>query len=1050
MTHHGASLDWDALSADEREAVEDALDAWEAGGTDKSKLSVFELCDDPKLTPFIEQRIGELERVSIFIDTDITNEESRPENIGPVRITEVISRGILCDVFRGRQHGTSRDVAVKVLHRSGNPGSAENAFRQEIEVLARLNHPGVAKLYFAGRTSDAGRSLPYFVMEYLPGPSLIDYATKQGFSIADRVDLFVEVCEALGSAHQAGVIHRDLKPSNILTTEDGRPRILDFGIAKLVKATDTVHSLYGIGTPGYVSPEQLENDVAQDTRSDIYSLGVVLYELISGMLPYTRPMESIADAANAVLNGELVDLRKRAPNCPRDLASIVHKCLRKDPRHRYQSVEMLLADLGRFKNGDAVGARSQSALESSWRFARKYWISTTLACAVFLAFSLGGLTAFVFWKRSEQARRLLSDELALRRRSAFNQVLANADRNWQASPDLVRGWLDDAATAQELPFSGFAARVQTHRTKRVVNEFKAHANAVRELAYSADNSKLVTADVSGIVHGWDLESGNRIWQRRFGPQNVRGCSTSPDGEVLLVTTSGGLSLLDLASGQTLAEQSTGFRDTVDASFSPNGTLVYARGDGNRISVWDSGLNDHQGLYVAPFKRVLLAAIDADANRMIAVSQNGEAVAWNLGDDNYQSLLKPQSRTFNDGSISADLSRLALGGPRGEFRIFDLNSQQAVLVDEENGERFDRIGFSADRQWLICVSRRRVLGRHAASDWSTKWTRFVDHNASCLQCAHSQDAYALGFEDGFVQHCRMSSEPLGTVIASDLPRPLHVSVNEQNNRAIVAGDFQLEIDTATGAIVRRFYGIDGPCLGICWHPDGTLDIATGKRRQLLRSSPGQSDWVSILNSKHSIQCLACDRARDRAVAGLGKGEIAVLDSRAGKLRHTFRAHDATVTALAVHVDSGMIASGAENGEAALWDKDHHLLGRWQPHQGRVTDLAFSADGKRLFSVSRDCSLGIFDISAFAPRSAVHLGVDRLHAVAVSSDGQTLAVGGDGCDILLCDAVTGEFQASLTGHDERVTDLQFSADGDSLYSVSLDGTFRCWRPETSTSN
>lgn len=237
-----------------------------------------------------------------------------PEHIGPYRILERIGEGGMGVVYKAEQkQPVRRLVALKVIKLGMDTREVIARFEAERQALALLSHPNVAKVYEAGET-EQGR--PYFAMEFVAGIPLTRYCDESRLMVADRLELFIQVCHAVQHAHQKGIIHRDLKPSNILVTHfDGKPvpKVIDFGIAKAANQALTAHTLYTrtgslIGTPEYMSPEQaLTSGLDVDTRTDVYSLGVILYELLTSMLPFdpeTLHRAGLEQMAQIIKNNE--------------------------------------------------------------------------------------------------------------------------------------------------------------------------------------------------------------------------------------------------------------------------------------------------------------------------------------------------------------------------------------------------------------------------------------------------------------------------------------------------------------------------------------------------------------------------------------------------------------------------------------------------------------------------------------------------------------------------------------------------------------------------
>ncbi len=266
-------------------------------------------------------------------------------------------------VWRAKQLSTHRQVALKVprgdLLRSRK---AMARFAREIELAARLNHPNIARIYDSGLCE----GLYYYAMELIEGVSLDEYVRQHDLSVRQTMELMLMVCEAIQHAHQNGVIHRDLKPSNILVAQDGRPRVVDFGLARTVLGGSTFQTLSTdgevTGTPAYMSPEQAAGHQGQlDTRTDIYSLGVVLYELLTGDFPYDVTTSTLQTLEN-IRASEPIRPSKFVRHLDRDIQAIVLKALAKEPDDRYQSAAEMVSDIRNWLDGLPIRARSHSSI----------------------------------------------------------------------------------------------------------------------------------------------------------------------------------------------------------------------------------------------------------------------------------------------------------------------------------------------------------------------------------------------------------------------------------------------------------------------------------------------------------------------------------------------------------------------------------------------------------------------------------------------------------------------------------------------------------------
>ena len=1012
--------------------------------------------------------------------------------VDDVTITRFLAEGGMGCVYEGRQGIPARTVAVKVLRPGSLSPAAARRFLHEAHVLGRLSHAGIARIYSVGLHNTADGALPCFVMEYVEGGTPITTdAEARRLPLRERVGLFRDVCQAVAHGHQRGVIHRDLKPSNILVDAGGRPKVIDFGVARCTEgdaALTTMHTAVGqlVGTLHYMSPEQFE-DLADDVdvRADVYSLGVVLHELLVGRLPYDvvgKPVHRIASLVRDVQPRRLGlhDRRLRG-----DLETIVATCLEKDRTRRYSSAAELEADLGRWLEGEPIAAARPGLAESIVRLARKHRVAATAAAAVTAAVLAGTVGVAIFAVQADHARR---QSLQLAREAAAGREEARQQR--------------DRADAEAAQAKRLLAIANLRSIQAALGE--GNRQAARRLL--ADTAAVVSGDLPLEFRclATEVDDATDVIPIQ-GPVTAVGFAT--DGGTLGIRARAGL-----ANAYSPMRPEVGMGAATLHGHDAETTTLLELGSGRRVPLpagagWPAAWRTHSRTVADDDARERLATTD-DGTLALAFGEGGTLEVVDGVAGRRVARLEGATGRLLAATFSPDGSRLATVDRHGQLTLWDAVEGRVLARHGDGRARTGPFAFSGDSTRLVAT----VLTASGTGQGSAVAFVHDAHRGDVVASIALPDAARIGQLRMTLSHdgARLAAGTRGGDVhlwdagtGAPLGRlPHHPAAIEslafaRDGRRLAAGaaDGRIVVwSVGERTVLRELIGHDDVVSAVAFHPDGerlasgSLD---GTARLWRTTGPPRLAELAVASA-----ATAAAFSPDARLAAIGCAEngrvelwhvataerIALLDGGAGR-----------TTALGWSPDGRHLAAGFRtpdgDGEAVVWPLDAPESAATLPHIPRgVTALTFIPDGTRLVTTAGDGSVSTWEPASgrrlWASPDANSMPRDGLAAVlvrggggvaygpphlldtatggiqmpifdagrdtvlAASPDGGLLASGMAMGTVYLTTTSDGMPLARLCGHRDVVRAIAFAPDGRSLASGSLDGTARIWGCDGST--
>lgn len=926
-----------------------------------------------------------------------------------------------------------RDIILKELLRarvtpSDSPtpvrGSAHAVarFLQEAKITGQLDHPCIVPVYELGLRHDGH---PYYTMKLVKGDTFHSMLRRSA-TLDQRlryVKNFLDVCQGVAYAHSRGVIHRDLKPLNVMVGQFGETVILDWGLAKIKGKEDaraqtmaeTISELRDrarsssetsdgavIGTPAYMAPEQARGDIdLVDERSDVYSLGVFLYHIITGQTPFQG--RETWDVLDLVANDRPVSCLKLQPDAPVELAAICERCMQPDPKDRYRNAKDVAEEVERYLTGALVQAHQYSFGQMLKRYYRRNKVQVRMAAA-----SLAVLVGVGFY--------------------SYVRVV-------QARNDAVTAW----GVAENEKYVTQMRLVQSYMD---MNDF--------------DLARKTLAATSPDLRNWEWGYlTNRCNQELLVLGETNNAGFSPDGTRIATTSRGGeVRVHDATDGKVLVKFSEGLDQPLDISYSPDGKKLLGYSLGHVVRVWDA----ESGSVIATFRghtdAISHAVFDPAGRRVLTTANDGTARIWDLETGSLALTYAAQP-----GASVSDFSPdgkwvMSTGYPFSEAAP-DAPALQSTVWDSATGAELLRVaGGPAD--WSpdgarIVIANDVLSTVYAFGDTLQPICKLEGHTAQVRSVEFSQNGARVltRSADG---SARVFDAATGEEISrlKDV-RPIYAARFVPDNEHIVT---YLAGDNAPSIAVWNIYTsrkINTP-QGYRIMPRDVFLSASGDR--LISESLDQTArvWNTLQTPGQRVLPIPGKMTSASAVSPDGSLIAVALDNRAIEVREI--ASGALVATLAGYSLHGSSAVAVSPGNTRLvaavdeftlvvWNiKDQTMLSQFNGHEGRIESVAFSPDGERVASASYDGSVLVWDAATGAEAFALSGHGAPVFAAVFSPNGRTLATGSADKTVRIWDAATGNELRVLTGHDDSVHCVAFDAAGRRLASGSSDRTIRIW--------
>jgi len=994
------------------------------------------------------------------------------EQYGKYILTEEKDKGGMGRVLVAFDDHIKREIAIKELLSSNSKNSRMIIrFLREARITGRLEHPSIVPVYEIGKRTDGTF---YYAMKLVKGKTL-DAAIKECKTPEERLKLlphFRDLCNAIAFAHSKNIIHRDIKPENVMIGEFGETVVLDWGLSKVkgdvefleenvekleqfdgsdefsenelvilknnidqLIEEDKRHTIFGaaMGTPSYMPPEQALGEIDQiDELSDIYSLGAVLYEILSGDPPYKG--DTVYGIISNVINEPLMLLEKLENPPPKELAAVTEKALRKKKEDRYSSAIDLAKEIEAYMSGEKVSVYEYSSLEILSMFMKRNMALVVAIFAVFIILIIAVIGIFSQYRNAEKA--LLNErEARVKERKAvreskyhYAQGLLNKGVDMMKINNHNAAAIYAAASIKNNPAHEnsdyYSEKFATSHFESVYFEAAAnsllywnrfgpkvnlsrimeHDDRVWDVVFSPDGSKIVSGSSDKTVKLWDAETGKILKSFEGHLNSVRDVDFSPDGsKVVSVSRDRTIKFWNVENGKMLNSIVIG--NNIAAwcvTFSPDGKKIVSGNSDNSVKVWDVRSGKLLKTVVGHKNSVRSVAVSPDGTKIISGSRDSTIKVWDMKSGKELNTFKNHKDSVVSVNFSPDGGKIVSGSYDGTAKISDLQTGKVLKTLKDHKDAIWSVNFSPDGKEVLSGSFDNTI---RLWDLETgKTLKVFDHKASVYSAAFSKDGNSIvsGSSGKTIKLWKLNREAAFITLKGHKDRIWYATFSPDGSKAV---------SCSNDGVIKLW------------------DIKTGKA-------------IKTFEEKKAVFSLAFSKDGKRVLSGGGDFTAKLWDLETGQIVQNFKGHKDSIVSVLFSPDGGRALTGSYDKTIKLWSVETgKILQTFKGHKNAVLRAIFLQKGDSILSGSYDKTVKLWDVKTGQEiKSFEH--PDYIVGIAVSENEKNIYATCKDGNVYKWNVKNSKIVKIYKGHRAWVNFIKLSPDKKFILTSADDRTIRVW--------